>query len=169
MAALGLLASGVYLTSIGRFWTLGWVQVATAFWVVNTALAAAVMRPALDRVTEAAAGAGGATIGADLDALRNSAPWSWSVDVMAANDAAMLYLMTLRPGLAGSVAVVVLANLGVAGGRYLFGRLAPGSPRPARRPGPDGQPPDPERTGGSCRSTPRSTASVGSSPPFPTK
>lgn len=134
VAALAILASGIYLASVGRFWTLGWIQVATAFWVVNAVLAATVMRPAVERVARVAADTAEPSIGAALDGVRRSAAWSWSVDVMAANDAAMLYLMSMKPGLAGSVAVVVLANLGVAGGRYLFGtprpRATPASPTP---------------------------------------
>lgn len=133
VAAVLLLASGIYLSSLGRFWSLGWVQVAVAFWVVNSVLAGAVMRPAMKRVQTEASNAGEGAVGPSLDRARWSPGWTWSVDLMAANDAAVLCLMTLRPGLAGSLAVVFLANAGVAGGRFMFGK-----PRPhaARAPAP---------------------------------
>lgn len=131
VAAVLLLASGIYLSSLGRFWSLGWVQVAVAFWVVNSVLAGAVMRPAMKRVQAEASTAGEGAVGPSLDRARWSPGWTWSVDLMAANDAAVLYLMTLRPGLAGSLAVVFLANAGVAGARFMFGKPRPHAARAA--------------------------------------
>lgn len=124
-AAMVILASGIYLSSVGGFWRLGWVQVALTFWLVNAFLAGVVVRPAVKRVWEEATGSTDASIGGRLDDLRWSGVWTLGVDVMAANDAAMLYLMTMKPGLAGSLAVVVLANALVAGVRLLMGARRP--------------------------------------------
>jgi uncharacterized membrane protein len=49
-SAAVVLASGVYLTSLASFWTLGWVQVAVASWLVNSALAGTLVKPAIGRV-----------------------------------------------------------------------------------------------------------------------
>lgn len=122
IAALILLGSGVYLTSIGRFWSLGWVQVATAFWVVNSVVAVALVRPAIQRVAAEAARGTELAIGPRLDALRWSRSWTVGGDLLAVNDAAMLYLMTVKPSLGGSLTIVIVANLVVAGGRAMFGR-----------------------------------------------
>lgn len=131
VAAVVLLASGIYLSSLGSFWALGWVQVAVAFWVVNSVLAGAVMKPAMKRVEAEATTAGDGAVGPPLDRVRRSPGWTWSVDLMAANDAAVLYLMTLKPGLAGSLAVVLLANAVAAGVRFMFGTPRPQAARAA--------------------------------------
>jgi uncharacterized membrane protein len=109
-AALVVLASGVYLTSVAHFWALGWVQVAVAFWLVNTAVAAAVVKPAIGRVAAEAASAEDRAVGPRLDALRWSPRWSFGGDLLMANDAAMLFLMTMKPGLGGSLLAVAAAN-----------------------------------------------------------
>lgn len=134
VAAILLLASGIYLTSRGMFWALGWVQVAVAFWVVNSVLAAALMRPAMKRVQAEADTAGDRAVGPSLDRLRWSQAWTWSVDLMAANDAAVLCLMTLRPGLGGSLGVVIVGNAAVVGVRFMFGALRPSAERAGAHP-----------------------------------
>ena len=151
LAAILVLITGLYLTSQGRFWALGWVQAAIGFWVVNSVLAAVVIRRAVDAVAAAAgpsvaAGADaagariappgvpgpgvavettGAVVGARLDAARWASPWSWGLDALAANDAVTLAIMTLKPSLGGSLLLFLLANAGVAGGRMAFGDRRP--------------------------------------------
>ena len=120
-SALLLLASGIYLSSVGHFWGLGWVQVSVVFWLVNGILAGVVVRPAIKRVSAETSAATGDTLGRELDDARWSGAWTWGVDAMAANDAAMLYLMIIKPGFAGSLAVVLLANVLVAAVRFLTG------------------------------------------------
>jgi hypothetical protein len=117
IAALLVLGSGIYLTSVIRIWSLGWIQVSVVFWLVNGLVAVAVVKPAMERLVAEAASATDEAIGPRLDELRWSPAWSWGRDTMAANDAAVLFLMTLRPGLAVSLAVVLLVNAVVAGGR----------------------------------------------------
>jgi uncharacterized membrane protein len=116
-SALVVLASGVYLTSAANFWTLGWVQVAVASWLVNSGVAGAVIKPAIAGVAARAASTPDGPVGPDLDALRWSRRWSVGGDLVMANDAAMLYLMTMKPELAGSLLTVVAANLAVAAAR----------------------------------------------------
>lgn len=121
VAALALLASGLYLTSAGRFWSLGWLQVSLFFWLVNAFLAVVVVKPTVERLTAETSVTSAPGIDARLDELRWSSAWTWGVDIMAATDAAILYLMTAKPTLGGSVVVVLLANAVVAGGRQAFG------------------------------------------------
>jgi hypothetical protein len=113
-AAFAVLATGIYLTNTGGFWSLGWVQVALAFWVVNAVVAGALVKPALGRVAQRAATAGESPVDQALNALRWSPRWSVGGNLLMANDAAMLYLMTMQPGLAGSLLTVAGANLLVA-------------------------------------------------------
>jgi hypothetical protein len=120
VSAMAVLASGVYLASVAGFWTLGWVQVATVSWVVNAAVAGAVVKPAINRIAAAAAAAAG-PVREDLDALRRSSRWSLGGDLLMASDASMLYLMTMKPDLAGSLLVVAVAFLAVPAA-HLFRR-----------------------------------------------
>jgi hypothetical protein len=134
-AALIVLASGIYLTSVANFWSQGWVQAAVASWLLNSMVAAVMVKPAISRVTAAASAVDGA-VGDHLDAVRWSRRWSLGGDALMANDAAMLYLMTMKPDLAGSLVVIVVANATVAAARATlqgFGLKAHGSRlRPAR-------------------------------------
>jgi hypothetical protein len=125
VSAVVVLASGVYLTNAARVWAEGWVQVAVAAWVVNLVVAGALVKPALGRVASRAVAAGEGSVGRDLDAARWSPRWSFGGDVLMANDAAMLYLMAIKPGLGGSLLIVVLANVAVAaaGAAWHAGRV----------------------------------------------
>ena len=87
------------------------------FWLVNAAFAGAIVKPAISRVAAQAATAAEGPVGQQLDALRWSSRWSFGGDVLMTNDAAMLYLMTMKPGLTDSLLVVGAANLIVAAAR----------------------------------------------------
>lgn len=133
VAALLVLVTGIYLTSVGRWWNLGWVQVAVALWVLNSVTARAVVEPAVHRLTVQAASDPDGIVGERVDMLRWSARWSFGGDLLLANDSAVLCLMAVKPGLAGSVLVVALANAVVlATGAALRRSHIPG----ARQPGP---------------------------------
>jgi uncharacterized membrane protein len=110
-AAIVLLVTGVYLTSVASFWSQGWVQVSVAAWFVNAALAGTMVKPAIGRTAAAATAATGSEVGQDLNILRWSDRWSIAGDVLLANDAAVLYLMTMKPGVGDSLVLVVGANL----------------------------------------------------------
>jgi uncharacterized membrane protein len=110
VAALLVLASGVFLASVANFWTLAWVQVATVFWLVNAVVAGALVKPAIGRLAAAAAEAGDGPVGEHLEVLRRSSRWSFGGDLLMANDTAMLFLMVFKPGLTGSLLAVATAN-----------------------------------------------------------
>jgi hypothetical protein len=119
-SALVVLATGIYLTTVDNFWSLGWVQVATAAWLVNAAVAGAMVKPAMSAVAAHVATQADGSVGEHLHAFRWSRRWSVGGDVLLANDAAMLYLMTMKPELADSLLVVAAAN-GVAAGARVLG------------------------------------------------
>jgi uncharacterized membrane protein len=116
-AAIVVLVTGVYLTNVAGFWTLGWVQVSIAAWLVNAVLAATMVKPAIGRVAAAATASPDGDVGQHLGALRWSDRWSFAGDVLLVNDAAMLYLMTMKPDVAGALMLVVGANLAASGVR----------------------------------------------------
>jgi hypothetical protein len=120
--ALLVLASGIYLTSFWG-WSLGWIQVAAGLWILNTAVAAALVHPAHKRIAQAAAGAGDEPVGPQLHALRSSPRWLLGGDVLMANDAAVLYLMVAKPALAVSLATAAGLNALVLVVRLVVGRL----------------------------------------------
>ena len=113
VSAVIVLVSGIYLTSVANFWALGWVQVATAFWIVNAAVAGAMVKPAIDRIAAAAATAADGPVTGQLDALRRSPRWAYGGDLLMVNDAAMLYVMVMKPELAGSLIAVAGTILAV--------------------------------------------------------
>jgi hypothetical protein len=117
VSAAVVLASGVYLTSVANFWAQGWVQVAVAFWVVNAVVAATIVKPAIGLLASRVAASPDEPVGQDLDALRQSSRWLVGGDVLMANDAAMLYLMTMKPELVGSLLTVAAATVVVSAAR----------------------------------------------------
>ena len=125
-SALVVLASGIYLTSAGDFWTLGWVRVAGAFWIVNSVVAGAVLKPILGRIRESAK-IGDGPVEQSLNALRWSRRWSFAGDLLLANDVAALYIMVIKPDLSASLLTVAAANLVV-----VFARAVRGGYRSAR-------------------------------------
>jgi uncharacterized membrane protein len=125
MAALLVLASGAYLATAGHFWTLGWIQVSSALWILNGVVVLTVVRPALRRLEAKATESGPSLVDAELDELRRARGWSWGLDLVATNDAAVLALMTLRPSLGGSILLVLVANFAVAAARRALGLRPP--------------------------------------------
>lgn len=117
VAAVVILVTGVYLTSVANFWSLAWVQVPLVAWLVNAAVAGAIVKPAMNRVTAAVAASPEGEVGQHLDALRWSDRWSIGGDVLLANDAAALYVMTMKPELIVALAIVLGTNLAVTGVR----------------------------------------------------
>ncbi len=115
VSAIVILATGVYLTSIANFWALGWVQVAVAAWLMNLGVAVTMVKPAIGGIAAAVTASPEGDVGPHLDALRWSDRWSIGGDALLANDAAVLYLMTMKPDLAGALVVVIAANLVVSG------------------------------------------------------
>ena len=84
---------------------------------MNSVVAGTVVKPAISRVAAQAATAADGPLAQHLDALRWSPRWSFGGDLITANDAAMLYVMTMKPGLAGSLLVVAATIVVVAAAR----------------------------------------------------
>jgi hypothetical protein len=122
VGAMLVLASGIYLTPLWG-WSLGWIQVAIGLWVVNGVVAAALVHPAHKRIAQAAADAGDRQVGPRLHALRSSPRWLIGGDVLMANDAAVLFLMVAKPGLALSLATAAAVNVLVLAARPVVGQL----------------------------------------------
>ena len=138
VSAIVILATGMYLTSISNFWTMGWVQVSIAAWLMNLGVAVTMVKPALSRIAAAATASPDGEVGLHLDALRWSARWSIGGDALLANDAAALYLMTMKPDMPAALLLVVTANLVVSGLRavrhgFARGHVAVTSPSIAAR------------------------------------
>lgn len=112
LAALVLLASGIYLGSIG-WWSLAWFYVAVAAWIANLVLAVTVIQRTERAMATMAGTTGDGPLPPALDALRRGRVWHLAHAVMLANDLAMVYVMYTKPELSGSL-LVVLAALAVA-------------------------------------------------------
>jgi hypothetical protein len=127
LMALVLVASGVYLGSVG-WWAQPWFYAALAAWFANMALGGGVIRRSATALGAAVSQAPEGAIDAGVDALRRAKAWSLGTALMMANDLATLYLMFTKPELVGSIVLLVGANavaLAVAHGTSL---------RNARRP-----------------------------------
>jgi len=118
-SALVVLASGIYLTSVANFWAQGWVQAAIAFWIVNAVVAGGGVKPVIGHVVAAAATAIDGPVDQHLDTFRRSSRWSVGGDVLMANDIAMLYVMTMKPDLAGSLLAVAGTILAIGAVRVI--------------------------------------------------
>jgi len=116
---LVVLASGIYLTSVANFWAQGWVLAAIAFWLVNAVVAGVVVKPVIGHVVAAAATATDGPVDLHLDTFRRSSRWSVGGDVLMANDIAMLYVMTMKPDLAGSLLAVAGTILAIGAVRVI--------------------------------------------------
>lgn len=110
ISAFALLGTGIYLAALGHWWRAGWVQVAIGFWIVNSVLGARLVEPSMKRIAELTFGSSTNMISLELDRARRSR-WLdiWS-DVMLANDIGILYLMTNKPGLVGSIVAIGATN-----------------------------------------------------------
>jgi uncharacterized membrane protein len=139
ISAFAVLVSGVVLGR-GR-WSEPWLVVSTIEFVASAILASAV-EARTRRMERLAMTAAGGPIVEPLDRLRTSRALDAGARALLANDVALLFLMVQQPGLAGSLAVVLLANSAAAAWR-LVGRRDAADVRsadtrvaaaPARRP-----------------------------------
>jgi uncharacterized membrane protein len=134
ISSLLLVGSGVYLASAGSWWAQAWVQIALGLWIVNAALAATVVRPAMTRTVTAALRSPDGPVTAELDRLRRSPRWGVTSDVMLASDVGVLYLMVSRPGYLMSAVVIVLAHLILQGGGAVLRSRRQALPTPSVEP-----------------------------------
>jgi hypothetical protein len=110
LAALVLLASGVYLGSLG-WWTMPWFYVALAAFLVNAVLAARVINGTAARLGALLGRAGDGPVPEAVDLLRRSRAWTLATGALLANDLAILYVMYTKPSLAGCLLLLAGANL----------------------------------------------------------
>jgi uncharacterized membrane protein len=120
ISSVTLLATGIYLASIGDWWGAPWVQVAVGLWVANSVLASTLLKPSMGAIARLAIDAEGEQIGPQLDAARRSPRLAVTEDVMLASDLGVLFLMVVKPaGYFAALLVVVMAQLALFGTRTL--------------------------------------------------
>lgn len=123
ISAIALLATGIYLASVGHWWRAAWVQVAVVLWVVASAVAKKVVEPQMGRIADLAFSSVSEDVSAELDRARNSRLLAIGSDVLLANDLGILFLMSNKPGIVGSIAAIVVANALVLGYRVAHERI----------------------------------------------
>ncbi len=107
--ALVLLGTGLHLGSHG-WWSAAWLQVGGVLFVVSSFLAARTLGGATAALGAAAGAAEPGPVPAHLEPLRWSPRLDVAADVVLANDVAAFWIMIVKPGLAGCVASVAVAN-----------------------------------------------------------
>lgn len=126
VAAVALLASGLYLAEAGSWWRWGWVWVSVALWVMNLVLATGVVRPSLAHLTKLVEVATVDTISADIDAARRWRGRAVAEDLILAGDLAVLFMMIAKPtGYVTPVVLVVITALAVTGFQRLLESRTP--------------------------------------------
>jgi uncharacterized membrane protein len=121
ISSIALLASGIYLASIGDWWSAPWVQIAVVFWMVNAVLANIVVNPSHRRVAQLTAAAEGDEIAPELNEVRKSLRPRAASDVMLASDLGILVLMVMKPsGYLSAVLVLIVAYVGLVGSRVVW-------------------------------------------------
>jgi uncharacterized membrane protein len=128
-AAVGVLASGVYLTLAGWSFTQGWIAVSLVLFVVNGTLATAVCDPHVKRLLEAADAASAGPLDRDVSDLVHDPRVVAALRLVVGIDLAIIFLMVNKPGWAGSVAV---AGTGLALGAALGALASARIRRPVR-------------------------------------
>ena len=130
IAALAVLGTGLYLGSAG-WWDTGWFRVALGLWLLNSALAVAVVKRSASALGSAAARAGDGPISGELDALRRVPAWTVAAETMRASDLSMLYVMFQKPSALEAclvAALTVTAFVGLALARQRVVRVSPPAP-----------------------------------------
>jgi len=116
--AMTVLATGMYLTATGG-WQVGWVYATGGAFVLSAAVFAPRAHAGAAALAKAATHVGDGPVTPELDAQRWALPWDLAGSLLVANDFATLFLMTNKPGLAGSLAVVGAANVLTVALRWL--------------------------------------------------
>jgi uncharacterized membrane protein len=121
ISSIALLGSGIYLASLGDWWSAPWVQIAVVFWMVNAVLANVVVNPSHRRVAQLTSAAEGDEIGPELDEVRRSPRPRAASDLMLASDLGILFLMVMKPsGYPSAALVLIVAYVGLVGSRVVW-------------------------------------------------
>jgi uncharacterized membrane protein len=122
-AAVLVLASGVYMTLAGWSFTQSWIAVALVLFVINGALAMAVVDPQVKKLLAAANEASDGPLDQDLTDLVHDARVVGALRIVVGIDVVIIFLMVNKPGWAGSVAVagtgLALASLAALASRRI--------------------------------------------------
>jgi uncharacterized membrane protein len=124
LSSLVVLASGLYLTRLLHMWSLAWVQLAIVTWVANVLVARGVVAPHMARLGGAVATAPEGGISPEVDGVRRAPRWRWAADVLIANDAAVLLMMTTKPAWPVALGILAVAHLVPGAFRVVRGTLA---------------------------------------------
>lgn len=117
VSAAVTLAAGLYLGFAGDWWGSGWLSVALVLFVAAGALAGAVMDKGIERMIGIAEGFPEGPMSPDLGRRLTQPAMALTGPVMIGVDVAILFLMTNKPGLAGSMIVAgVAVGVGLAVG-----------------------------------------------------
>lgn len=93
LSALVLLGTGAWLGASG-WWTTGWFAVSVFAWLLSSAMAGAVIKPAAQRIAQSGD-------------VRSIGRWALAEKVLLGSDAAMLWIMIAKPALVASIAILV--------------------------------------------------------------
>lgn len=130
LAALVVLASGVYLGTVG--WTSqAWFQLAIVLFVANSLAASIVIKRLDTRLAQHLAGTPTHPLSRPADDARWSAAWDLTGAFLLANDLVLLLLMVRKPALGASLAILVAFHAAAALAAVLLRR--PAQPLVARR------------------------------------
>jgi hypothetical protein len=113
VAALALLATGVYLGSQG-WWTEPWFFVALAIFFFDVLYAVRRAHAVGAELGQAAGDAPAGAVPEALDRLRWSTGLDTPHDALLASDLAVLFIMFVKPGLVGCVAAIGVAAVVVS-------------------------------------------------------
>lgn len=100
--------AGLYLTFDLDLWGAGWPVVSLVLFVLAGAGAGAVIDPSVTRINEAVEAAGSGPVRTELAAALRAPKLTIVAWLMAGADAAIVFLMTNKPGYAGAVATAVI-------------------------------------------------------------
>ena len=128
-SAVGVLASGGYMTLAGWSFIDSWITVALVLFVANGALGTAIVDPHVKKLVAAAEEASDGPLDPALTDVVHDARVVGALRVVVGVDLAIISLMVSKPGWAGSVAV---AGAGLALGATLAVLAMTRMRRPAR-------------------------------------
>ena len=115
VAAAAVIATGIYLATVGEWWSWGWMYVTIVLFISNSVLAGRVIEPLTARLRMTTAATDTDVIGSEIDALRWSRRWDVTSSVVLGGDCAMLVLMFAKPPLVVSIVIAIATNAVVAG------------------------------------------------------
>lgn len=109
LVAFLLLGTGIWLGSSG-WWSTAWFAVSATAWVMNVVLSVTTIKPSAKSVAAAAMSGSGDAVDAALETARTRRLWHLGASSLFANNLGFVWVMYMKPGLAGSLAAFAIAN-----------------------------------------------------------